>query len=69
MIIYCWCEAHKSLSNSVGKPMFSFYSYMFATIIHYFLADYLAFNQDLKMHGLGIATCIHFICRFLFMIF
>jgi len=41
------------------------YSTIFATVIHIFLAPYLAVTLDMKMLGISIATMIHFIMRFL----
>jgi len=35
------------------------------SIIHWFLAYYLAIEHDMKLVGVAISTSVHFVCRFL----
>ena len=36
-----------------------------ASAIHWFLANYLAVTLDMRMLGISISTCIHFIIRYI----
>jgi multidrug resistance protein, MATE family len=41
------------------------YATIFASVVHIYLAPYLAITLNWKMKGIAIATCVHFSCRFL----
>ena len=41
------------------------FSNIFATIIHTILASVLVFHYDMGIHGVGIASSIQFLIRFI----
>ena len=64
VIIFGWGNAHGMYAGLQGQPRISLFSTGIASIIHVFLANYLAVTLDMRMFGVAIATFIHFFCRF-----
>ena len=57
---------HQLYGSLQGHPETQFISTGLATLIHYFLANYLARTLDLRMQGIAIATLVHFAARLFF---
>lgn len=53
------------LGTAIGKPIYSLYSTVGASIIHWVLAWFLGVKLDMKMTGVAIASSIHFVFRFI----
>ena len=64
VIFFNWSHCYGSFSSSQNKPGYQTTSTISASIIHIFLAKYLAVDQNMKMLGISIATAIHFFLRY-----
>mmetsp|Transcript_4761 Transcript_4761/g.8149 ORF Transcript_4761/g.8149 Transcript_4761/m.8149 type:complete len:107 (+) Transcript_4761:604-924(+) len=61
-----WGLSYIMFCSMQGHPEISFYTTGLASIIHWFLAHYLAVTLDLRMYGVALATLVHFFNRYLF---
>eukprot|EP00356_Strombidium_inclinatum_P007903 CAMPEP_0170482006 /NCGR_PEP_ID=MMETSP0208-20121228/2219_1 /TAXON_ID=197538 /ORGANISM="Strombidium inclinatum, Strain S3" /LENGTH=508 /DNA_ID=CAMNT_0010754799 /DNA_START=8 /DNA_END=1534 /DNA_ORIENTATION=+ len=66
LIFLGWSVDYLMYGQHQGKPIVNLVSIGTASILHFFIAYHLAITWDLKMWGLGIASTIQFMFRFLF---
>jgi len=65
IITFCWGYSYTQYAQYQGKTWYAFYATLGASVIHWFLAQHLAVTLDMKMMGVAISSCVHFVCRFL----
>ena len=64
MLPFFWSICYQALALAIGKPIYFLISTAGASFIHFALAYYLGVYLDMKIHGLAIATSVHFFARF-----
>lgn len=64
MLPFFWSVCYQALAVSIGKPVYFLISTGGASFLQYALAYYLGVTLDMKIHGVAIASHIHFIARF-----
>jgi len=58
LIFLGWSMDYIMYGQHQGKPIINLISFGGASVIHFFLAYYLAITLNWKMWGLGVASCI-----------
>lgn len=57
-------SCYEKLAQGIGKNRYGMYATAGASLVHLFLAPFLATKLDMKMKGIALSTFIHFLFRF-----
>lgn len=63
VIIYSQGMCYSFYATHQGKPRYTLYSTIIASVVHYFLVYYLALDLDMKMTGVALSSGVQFILR------
>ena len=63
IIVYCWGMCYSNYATQQGKPNYTLYSTVGASVCHWILAYVFCVYLDWKMFGVALASCIQFSIR------